>query len=995
MAADRSMVALPTCEGAPAPLAGLIAATNAAAQVKELKRVAAAIAATPPRLSEAELVRIGTWVADACLLPRPYSFHSQLKAAVAALAAASPDAGHAELTARLRQRLHAKLLDARSLYTGAASGGTVPAGALRDGPMPGWLELALEIPPAMALLAASTPRLLQLIARSLNDARDAMPNAPAASPHAGAAAPFPAATCVCVTELSRVVLLLGRYAAPALAAAAAQGFVGDRTALPTADPSSGDGEGAVALRAVCAACDSLLGLTGLPPETALGAAHALSACLELIRPRAAAAAAVARVLGAAQEREGEKLGPCLRGVAQGVSTQTLLLCGGDAEEGSLLLGVLCPLVVSQCGATEPTQKLFAFRALEALLSHIEAIVPPTPTVTASTPSLPSADATASPESASVPPPSSSFAPLPASEARLLLSFISSGLGLIWDHWELSFPSLAGMLPPLFKRLLALHVATAAGGHFAGGHSAPVAPARPGSGTPSLHSGAAPTSASITTSSTTADSDSTSGGRSDGGSSLPLWFAPMLPQLRSLDWSRKAKYRSLGVVITMLPEGAATLLDGWPSLVAEVLASLTVPNYASFAGELVSEIAKSLQRTAPGAAAPMSSGAAASSTDASASATGAVDTAAGAPAASAESRRPARKAAAARLALSANSPSGSAISPSDAADRAGDAGAEAACREYWTRWLVGPMLSALAAAGDAAHADRVLQAALTPALEAEPRCLRWTLALAAAAVRRGGNGGSGGVDDGGGNGGGGGVGGGHRGGGAGGGGGVVGSDGTEGGTRAGTLCLGPRASVRLLVALLRSGRRLGLLSAAELQAVDAEVSSFSGAADASAAPVAGGSWGSGGLWPVGGSMLASALLCDDETLVLDSLDLLCSSRQLTEPPTVFELTLLRAFLPLRLKGATPDSRKGFVNRLRRFLHRTRASTFASAQLTRDLARLEEEKQHEKQHRAPADAAAAPAGGGGGDACGGSAAEGNLSGVRTPTSKVFSSNIIILL
>jgi hypothetical protein len=78
--------------------------------------------------------------------------------------------------------------------------------------------------------------------------------------------------------------------------------------------------------------------------------------------------------------------------------------------------------------------------------------------------------------------------------------------------------------------------------------------------------------------------------------------------------------------------------------------------------------------------------------------------------------------------------------------------------------------------------------------------------------------------------------------------------------------------------------------------------------------------------------------NDDNLMLDALDVLCTSRQQTEPPTLPDLFLIRTCLEVRLKGAPAEARIGVVHRMKKFLLRCRASTFASAQLRRDLARL---------------------------------------------------------
>ena len=108
-------------------------------------------------------------------------------------------------------------------------------------------------------------------------------------------------------------------------------------------------------------------------------------------------------------------------------------------------------------------------------------------------------------------------------------------------------------------------------------------------------------------------------------------------------------------------------------------------------------------------------------------------------------------------------------------------------------------------------------------------------------------------------------------------------------------------IRIAVASLKSARALGLLSAAELADADARL-------------------GGAHRWPLGGSLLASALLGEDEDLALDTLELICVSQKQTEPCAAAEMALLHAFVPLRLKGNQPDSRKRIANCLRRFFLR---------------------------------------------------------------------------
>ena len=181
---------------------------------------------------------------------------------------------------------------------------------------------------------------------------------------------------------------------------------------------------------------------------------------------------------------------------------------------------------------------------------------------------------------------------------------------------------------------------------------------------------------------------------------------------------------------------------------------------------------------------------------------------------------------------------------------------------------------------ALQAESIAAAALSPLLDAQPAALRWVLEHASHAIAA--------------------------------------ADGDGGGAAA---ALAPQQSVRLLLAVLKTARRTGLLQAAELVAALAS----------DAWPVV----GAGGR----GSLLASALLGEEEQLALDALELVCVTAKASEAAGAAEMELLRAFLPLRLKGATPNSRKHIVDAMRRWLTRLRASSFRSANLQRELQQLD--------------------------------------------------------
>jgi hypothetical protein len=82
---------------------------------------------------------------------------------------------------------------------------------------------------------------------------------------------------------------------------------------------------------------------------------------------------------------------------------------------------------------------------------------------------------------------------------------------------------------------------------------------------------------------------------------------------------------------------------------------------------------------------------------------------------------------------------------------------------------------------------------------------------------------------------------------------------------------------------------------------------------------------------------AALLAADDRIFLDALHLICGGTKLTEPVTEQEMNLLVGALPLRIKGNAPHARKQILSALRRWLHRLKRSTFASARDLRDVDR----------------------------------------------------------
>ena len=147
-----------------AQLGRVASATAAPEQVRELKALATALQAATA-LDEASSSSVAAGLAALLFVPHPFSFHSQLKACVAALAAASPAAQRA-LEATLEARLGSSLLALGSL----APGGAALPGVLREGTLPGWLPLLLDVDAALPLLRRRAAPLVWLVARSLSDA---------------------------------------------------------------------------------------------------------------------------------------------------------------------------------------------------------------------------------------------------------------------------------------------------------------------------------------------------------------------------------------------------------------------------------------------------------------------------------------------------------------------------------------------------------------------------------------------------------------------------------------------------------------------------------------------------------------------------------------------------------------------------------------------------------------------------------------------------------
>ena len=279
-----------------------------------------------------------------------------------------------------------------------------------------------------------------------------------------------------------------------------------------------------------------------------------------------AAEAMQRLLHRAQPRGDGAVVAALRGVAQGATLRTLCArsdapaktgarvhlqppltssrlraaAAASAVRGAgqewpecLLFGAIGGGVTGMCAdCLQPAVKLFAFRALETLVARAEALVEAR---------------------------REDVGDEAAWDERLLpalCALVDVSLQLVWDNWEISFQSLVGMFPHLFKRLLALRAAVE---RETGAENAPAATRPP----------------------------------------TPGWLLQLLPPLRALDWTRKAKYHSVHALLPLLPRGAALLLELWPTLLPEVYASLHAPNMKSYACQLLDDVLRSLQCEWPG------------------------------------------------------------------------------------------------------------------------------------------------------------------------------------------------------------------------------------------------------------------------------------------------------------------------------------------------------------------------------------------------------------
>jgi hypothetical protein len=508
------------------------AAKTPTAQVLELKRL---LPLLEPTDSASELRLLTACLAELLLVPHPFAFHTQLKLSLGALCSASAEAERVLLDT-LSARL-AALLAARSL----CPGGRVLPGVLREGSMPGWLPLLLDTPPGLVLLRTPPGPLLRLVTRSLHDACCALRRAPGS---AAAEAP-----CAAVQELCKLQQLLLRHfdrdlrrselVIPPLGRCTAADTPGDLDGdldgqLDEQLAACGDGE---AFGLLCDMCLQLLRLPLLPADAAVSAAHLLGCCLGLLPSRREAAAAMASLLRTTWPRAVSDAArvAVLRGLANGSATATLLAplpaapeaaaaaaaaaavvaevqpeaprCtmadgGGEAhssgEVGSrcLLFGPLGSSILEMCAScVVPAHKLGAFRALESLLTHVEAVATPdharrsaraaagitdgagaaagaagliltvtagaagaaglSLTVTAGAVGATAGAAGATAGATAGAAGETAGAARAAEASGHLDVFLRRTLQLLWDHWEVPFASLVVMFAPLQRRVLAM------------------------------------------------------------------------------------------------------------------------------------------------------------------------------------------------------------------------------------------------------------------------------------------------------------------------------------------------------------------------------------------------------------------------------------------------------------------------------------------------------------------------------------------------------------
>lgn len=616
------------------------AARDTPSQVATLKQALGVLKASHSWDTDAVSARL----ADCLMSPRAYGAHAQLKACITA-ACSAPAVGDS-LCRDLSSRLGAFLSSTTTLWPHLGGGALRSAG----GAVPGWLELLIDVPEVRRVARNEAVRLLRLLTASLRATGGALVRDPPGSDGGGDAS-------ACAQEVCKVVgLMLRLWDEPwvqtrqLLASGHVRGG-GEGCALLASfvPPAANDGAGSNSLvvaplgapptpaspeeiemivellRPLCA--DALRVATHAADlSTALASAHLLSSILDAFLPLADAAAALHAYVRAARSNGIASLAVALRGVVQGASTTTLCVpltgvaaCHDNGMMSSTLMyGAVGHAVLSLCAeSVDASLKLFAFRALEALLVHMEADA--------------SADGRA----------------LSAGEMESQRTLYTSIVRLLFDNWEASFQSLIGMLLPMLRRVLKL---------LAAGSFALASP-------PSQQNH--------------------SGDGSSGGGGVPEWLLWLLPQLRQMDWTRRAKYRALQAAVGVLPRGACTLLDAWPGLLGEVFDSLSIPNYSSQCEVLITEIMRSLAEQLSGSWQPQHS------------------------AGGGKRDRAKRPRVGGEVVASTT-----AVTPE--------------VRQIWTSLVLEPLLEAALTTSDAAQAEAILKATLPALLAAQPAALGWLL-----------------------------------------------------------------------------------------------------------------------------------------------------------------------------------------------------------------------------------------------------------------------------
>lgn len=545
-----SMVANPSADALTDALAAATAAKDMQVQVKALKEAHGLMKGK----TSVELLLPCAHLIEFLIRPRPFSVHAALKACISTCCA------DAACAAALRSGLALRLSD----FFSSQSLWRQHQGALRElnGPVPGWLELLLDVPELHPLLRDEAPRLFHLLASSLLATRRTLEEDPA-NAEAGA----------CAQEVGKLALLMLKLCDPVLrkrdvadilshggaswigCSAPHNGMLlsfdaasplplvdSTGSAMASTDHLPADVEEQITMH-LCMLCRDALGIVfSQRPSgsafsdmsslsTALVAGHLLCATLDAMLVTSAVVRHVQAFVKCAGACGASILAVSLRGAAQGTSTAVLTAPSSENDAACLLFGAVGGGIASLCDSSvEATLKLFAFRALEALLSHAEAVS--AVLATRSDGSMRGA----SPDSASL----HGECTVPALQA-----FLSKCVQLLFDNWELSFQSLTNMLQPLLKRLLKLEASL----------EAPIA--------------------------------------SDASGALPSWLAWLLPQLRQMDWTRRAKYRALQVTVSLVPRGTCTILRSWPTLFDECFAALAIPNYVSQCELLLADLMKSL------------------------------------------------------------------------------------------------------------------------------------------------------------------------------------------------------------------------------------------------------------------------------------------------------------------------------------------------------------------------------------------------------------------